>query len=107
MRSSRITPGGRTKTASPRRRIAAQSALAQALLVRGHADFVYVADYQPSCMRSSTTGAIGRRPSARRGARGARAAAVGRDSQLHDLSAGRAALEHDSRRAGPTPCPRV
>ena len=50
----------------------------------------------PSSKRSSRTGATARRQRGR-GAAGAARPALGRDSQLHELLPGRAAVEHDSR----------
>ena len=106
MRSSRITPGRAHENGvaeQAHRRL--KSLIAQALLVRGHAAFDDVAAYdafvqEVACWRN--------RPAAarRRGAAGAARPALGRDSQLHELLPGRAAVEHDSRRASDVLCPR-
>ncbi len=101
MRSSRITPGRAHENGvaeQAHRRL--KSLVAQALLVRGHAAFDDLAAYErlrPGGRRVLAQSAGGGAPG--RGAAGAPRPALGRDSQLHDLLPGRAAVEHDSRGA--------
>ena len=101
LRSSRITPGRAHENGvaeQAHRRV--KSLVAQALLVRGHAAFEDVAAYDAFVQEVVAYwrnrpggGAPGR------GATGAPRPALGRDSQLHDLLPGGAAVEHDSRGA--------
>ena len=101
MRSSRITPGQAHENGvaeQAHRRL--KSLVAQALLVRGHAAFDDVAAYE--AFVQEVVAYWRNRPAARalcRRAAGAAGLALGCHSQLHDLLPGRAAVEHDSRRA--------
>ena len=73
--------------------------MAQALVVRGHADFATLAAYEAFVRDTVDRGSRAVADARRGGSRRAPPAAVDRDSQLHDLSAGRPPVEHDSRRA--------
>ena len=101
MRSSRITPGRAHENGvaeQAHRRL--KSLVAQALLVRGHAAFDDLAEYE--AFVQEVVAYWRNRPAAARLAEersALRALPLGRDSQLHDLLPGRAAVEHDSRRA--------
>ena len=101
MRSSRITPGRAHENGiaeQAHRRL--KSLIAQALLVRGHAAFDDVAAYD--AFVQEVVAYWRNRPAAARLAEerpAFRALPSARDSQLHELLPGRAAVEHHSRGA--------
>ena len=101
LRSSRITPGRAHENGiaeQAHRRL--KAVVAQALVLRGHADFATVAAYEAFVRAAVVALAQLTRPDRAIADRAAlRALPSSRDSELHDLSARRPTLEHDSRGA--------